>query len=167
MLMANSVAGRFPFLDRDVVGFASCVPGWHKMLGLEEKHLLKRAFRDLVPDAILNRPKQPYRAPDASSFFCTGAPAEWLRDYTSAAAITSAGVFDPQQVAGLFAKCSRRRGEGMSNTDNMRALAVISTQLVHELFIRQDASSRDGGGNWHPMTVHDRRTEGDGRHGSR
>lgn len=167
MLMANSVEGRFPFLDRDVVEFASSVPGWHKMLGLEEKHLLKRAFADLVPASILSRPKQPYRAPDASSFFSSGAAIEWLADYTSAASIASAGVFDPGQVSGLFAKCSRRRGEGMSNTDNMRVLAVISTQLVHALFIRQDASSRDVMGNGHPMTVHDFRTEGGARHDRR
>ena len=37
--------------------------------GLDEKYLLKRAFADLVPDEIIHRPKQPYRAPDAASFF--------------------------------------------------------------------------------------------------
>jgi asparagine synthase (glutamine-hydrolysing) len=38
-------------------------------------------------------------------------------------------------VAGLLAKCERTGGENMSNTDNMRVLAVISTQLMHEHFI--------------------------------
>ncbi len=167
MLMANSVEGRFPFLDRDVVDFAASVPGWHKLLGLEEKHLLKLAFRDLVPEAILNRPKQPYRAPDALSFFSSGTPVGWLEHVTSPASIAAAGVFDPRQVAGLFAKCSRRSGAGMSNTDNMRVLAVISTQLVHEFFVRQDGSSRDGRAASPPTTVHDFRTEGEASHGSR
>ena len=49
MLMANSVEGRFPFLDRDVVEFANALPARHKLFGLEEKYLLKRAFADLVP----------------------------------------------------------------------------------------------------------------------
>ena len=72
MLMANSVEGRFPFLDRDVVEFANRLPARHKLFGLDEKHLLKRAFADLVPEQIRRRPKQPYRAPDAASFFSGG-----------------------------------------------------------------------------------------------
>jgi asparagine synthase (glutamine-hydrolysing) len=38
-------------------------------------------------------------------------------------------------VAGLLAKCERTGGENMSNTDNMRVLAIVSTQLTHEYFI--------------------------------
>jgi asparagine synthase (glutamine-hydrolysing) len=134
MLMANSVEGRFPFLDRDVVDFASALPAWHKLFGLEEKHLLKRAFADLVPDDIIHRPKQPYRAPDAAIFFTPDRPA-WFEEVMTERAIAAAGVFEPSLVAGLLAKCRRTGGENMSNTDNMRLLAVVSTQLTHECFI--------------------------------
>ena len=82
MLMANSVEGRFPFLDRDVVDFANQLPARHKLFGLEEKYLLKLAFADLVSDEILTRPKQPYRAPDAASFFAEGG-SDWFGDVTS------------------------------------------------------------------------------------
>jgi asparagine synthase (glutamine-hydrolysing) len=134
MLMANSVEGRFPFLDRDVVDFANALPAWHKLFGLEEKYLLKRAFADLVSDDILHRPKQPYRAPDAASFFTPNRPA-WFEAATAERAIATAGVFEPSLVAGLMAKCERTSGENMSNTDNMRVLAVISTQLTYEYFM--------------------------------
>ena len=69
MLMANSVEGRFPFLDRDVVDFANQLPARHKLFGLEEKYLLKRAFADLVPEEILDRPSSltGLRMPRASS----------------------------------------------------------------------------------------------------
>jgi asparagine synthase (glutamine-hydrolysing) len=134
MLMANSVEGRFPFLDRDVVDFANTLPARHKLFGLEEKYLLKRAFADLVPEDIIHRTKQPYRAPDAASFFAGGSPA-WFTEVTSERAVTAAGVFEPSVVAGLLAKCRRTGGENMSNTDNMRVLAVVSTQLTHESFI--------------------------------
>jgi asparagine synthase (glutamine-hydrolysing) len=50
-------------------------------------------------------------------------------------AIAATGVFEPSLVAGLLAKCGRTGGENMSNTDNMRVLAVVSTQLTHECFI--------------------------------
>jgi asparagine synthase (glutamine-hydrolysing) len=134
MLMGNSVEGRFPFLDRDVVDFADALPARHKLFGLEEKYLLKRAFADLVPDDILHRQKQPYRAPDAASFFTPGRPG-WFEEAMTEHAIAAAGVFEPSLVAGLVAKCSRTGGENMSNTDNMRIVAIVSTQLTHEYFI--------------------------------
>ncbi len=134
MLMAHSVEGRFPFLDRDVVDFANALPARHKLLGLEEKHILKRAFADLVPQEILYRAKQPYRAPDAAAFFVSGAP-DWLEDVVSPQALADAGVFQEAQVRRLFDKCRRSRGVGMSNTDNMRVLAVVSTQLLHSQFV--------------------------------
>lgn len=134
MLMANSVEGRFPFLDREVLEFANLLPARHKLFGLDEKFLLKRAFADLVPEQIRYRPKQPYRAPDAASFFAPGRP-EWFDEITSRRSIEDAGVFAPTAVAALFAKCARTGGRKMSNTDNMRVLAVVSTQLTYESFI--------------------------------
>jgi asparagine synthase (glutamine-hydrolysing) len=134
MLMANSVEGRFPFLDRDVVELANHLPARYKLLGLEEKYVLKRAFSDMVPPEILRRPKQPYRAPDAACFF-TKRPPEWLPELLSERAIEEVGVFDARLVDGFLAKCARTHGVGMSNTDNMRALAVISTQLTYHTLI--------------------------------
>jgi asparagine synthase (glutamine-hydrolysing) len=152
MLMANSVEGRFPFLDRDVIEFANRLPARHKLCGLDEKHLLKRAFEDLVPAEILHRPKQPYRAPDAASFFGAARP-EWLDQVTSPGAIAAAGVFDPALVAGLFAKCARTGGTRLGNTDNMRVLAVLSTQLVHHQHIADDGAGDEAPPE--PMTVVD------------
>ena len=134
MLMANSVEGRFPFLDPNVVDFANALPARHKLFGLEEKYLLKRAFADLIPDDILHRPKQPYRAPDAASFFTADSPG-WFHELMSEQAVAAVGVFEPSMVAGLLAKCRRIGGENMSNTDNMRVLAIVSTQLTHDSLI--------------------------------
>lgn len=133
MLMANSVEGRFPFLDPAVVDFASSLPARHKLFGLEEKFILKHAFADLVPPEVLIRPKQPYRAPDAASFFVDGEP-DWVSEVTSPRALRAAGVFDERQVGRLLDK-ARRRSRRFGNTDNMRMVAVLSTQLLHEQFI--------------------------------
>ena len=137
MLMAHSVEGRFPYLDPDVVEFADALPSWQKLFGLEEKYLLKLAFADLVPESILRRHKQPYRAPDAACFFA-GARPEWLTEVTSSSAVAEAGVFDPRAVAALTAKCARTGGLRMGNTDNMRLVAVLSTQLLHRQFVLGD-----------------------------
>lgn len=143
MLMANSVEGRFPFLDAAVVDFANSLPARHKLFGLQEKYLLKRAFADLVPEEILRRPKQPYRAPDAASFF-TGTRQDWLGEVTSERAVREAGVFRPELVAGLLAKCQRTGGKNMTNTDGMRLMAVLSTQLTYQTFISSDGGPSDG-----------------------
>lgn len=134
MLMANSVEGRFPFLDRDVVEFANSIPSRHKLFGLHEKFLLKLAFSDLVPIEIRNRPKQPYRAPDAASFFLDGATPQWVEEALSPEALLASGLFDPRQVAGLVTKAKARSAK-FGNTDNMRVVAILSTQLVHQRFI--------------------------------
>lgn len=128
MLMAHSVEGRFPFLDPGVVDLANQLPARHKLFGLQEKAILKHAFADLVPTPVRLRPKQPYRSPDASSFFGQSQP-DWVDSVLSAAAIKSVGIFDPGQIAGLRRK-AEARSTALGNTDNMRILAVLSTQLL-------------------------------------
>ncbi len=134
MLMAHSVEGRFPFLDPHVGRLASEFPARQKMLGLDEKHLLKEAFAHLLPAEIVKRPKQPYRAPDAASFLTADAP-DWLAEVTSPEAIRSAGIFAPTIVERLLAKGRRVAGRGLGNTDSMRLVMVLSTQLLHHEFL--------------------------------
>jgi asparagine synthase (glutamine-hydrolysing) len=135
MLMANSVEGRFPFLDREVVALADSLPAEYKLRVLDEKHVVKRASEGLIPKEILQRTKQPYRAPDALSFVGDGAPG-WVAEALSERAVAQAGVFDPRAVTTLWNKCRARAAEGQfSNTDNMAVVGVLSTQLLHQQFI--------------------------------
>ncbi len=140
MLMAHSVEGRFPFLDPDVVELANALPASFKLRGLDEKHVLKRAARGLVPDEILRRPKQPYRAPDALSFVGRGSP-DWVADLVGERALEDAGVFDPFAVGRLWRKCREAAsGEPLSNADNMALVGVLSTALLHEQLVRRPPS---------------------------
>jgi len=132
MLMGNSVEGRFPFLDADVVDYANALPARWKLNVLDEKHILKRCARGLIPQEILERPKQPYRAPDALCFVGPEAP-EWVRAVTTPEALEGVGVFDPTAVTALLAKCETRARNGsgaFSNADNMAVVGVLSTQLL-------------------------------------
>jgi asparagine synthase (glutamine-hydrolysing) len=130
MLMAHAVEGRFPFLDPEVAALADSLPAAYKLRVLDEKHVLKQAARDLVPPAILQRKKQPYRAPDALAFVGPDLP-DWIGEVTGEAALREAGVFEPGAVARLMRKCRARDGEPFSNTDNMAVVGVLSTQLLH------------------------------------
>lgn len=135
MLMGNSVEGRFPFLDRHVAALAESLPAHYKLRVLDEKHVLKRAAAGLVPAAILERKKQPYRAPDASSF-TDAAAAEWIAAVASDRELVQAGTFDPRAASQLIAKCRLLAGSAQfSNADNMAVVGILSTQLIHHLFI--------------------------------
>jgi asparagine synthase (glutamine-hydrolysing) len=135
VLMANSVEGRFPFLDRDVVALADSLPPKYKLHVLNEKYVLKRAAHGVLPEDIIARTKQPYRAPDALSFTGPDVP-QYVEEMFSEASIRAAGVFDPRAVSRLWAKCRSRVDEGQySNTDNMAIVGVLSTQLVHLQYI--------------------------------
>ncbi|TGS62783.1 asparagine synthase (glutamine-hydrolyzing) [Mesorhizobium sp. M3A.F.Ca.ET.174.01.1.1] len=135
MLMAHSVEGRFPFLDDNVIALANALPDAYKLRGLDEKHVLKRVAAPILPPQIVARTKQPYRAPNALSFFAADAPA-YIRDALSEAALRTAGVFDASSVEGLVGKCRARAGDGdMSNSDNMALVGVLSTQLLHQQFV--------------------------------
>ena len=139
MLMAHSVEGRFPFLDTNVVEFANALPPSVKLRGLDEKHVLKRAASGLVPDDVLHRPKQPYRAPDASCFVGSKAPS-WVEDLMQRSFVEAAGVFDPDSVERLWRKARSARGPTFSNSDNMAVVGVLSTGLLHEQFVRKPPS---------------------------
>lgn len=137
MLSANAVEGRFPFLDHRLIEFAGRIPTKLKLRGLEEKYILKRAVRGLLPDAISARPKQPYRAPIHGSFFGPHAP-DYIRDLLSAEAVRRAGYFDVRAVDHLVHKA--RRAPALSERDGMAVTGVLSTQLLHQLFLAGDSA---------------------------
>lgn len=135
--MANAVEGRFPFLDHRVVEFAARIPPRLKIRGLREKHILREAVRDLLPAAIGDRPKQPYRAPDSQSFVGAAAP-DYVAPELSAGGIGAAGCFDAKAVERLARKCAQQKFVGFR--DNMAFVGILSTQLWHRTFVRNQAS---------------------------
>lgn len=160
MLMAHSIEGRFPFLDPAFARVAESLPAWHKLHGLDEKHVLKQAFADLVPAEVLARPKQPYRSPDATSFFGGKVPS-WVEDMLSADAVAAAGVFRPEVVSRLADKCVRAGDRASGNVDNMRIVAVLSTQLLyHDMISGGRHAVGDPPG---PLVVTDTLTTGERR----
>jgi asparagine synthase (glutamine-hydrolysing) len=130
--MAHSIEGRFPFLDHRIAEFASRLPSRLKMNGLNEKYLLKCSARKLVPPSVLDRHKQPYRAPDAHSFFCAGTH-DYVNDSVSPGRIQQDGIFDRNAVQKLFEKA--RRGGMAGAADNMAVVGVLSTELLIDKFI--------------------------------
>ena len=63
LTMATSVEVRVPFLDHHLVEFAMTIPSRMKYHNGETKHILKRALRGVIPDRVIDRPKQGFGAP--------------------------------------------------------------------------------------------------------
>ena len=139
MLMAHSVEGRFPFLDSDVMEFCNGLPADYKLNILNEKYILKKVARGIIPDEIVKRQKQPYRAPDAISFIGPDAP-EYVEEMLSEHALKESGLFDVAAVRGFYAKCAAKgknaaASAAFGNSDNMALVGILSTQLMYRLFV--------------------------------
>ena len=130
MAMAHGVEARHPLLDHRVVEFASRLPATMKLKVLNEKYLLKKIASRFLPAEVVRRPKQPFRAPDGTSFFA-GSMKEYVLDALSPHAIKELGLFDSQRVTTLVKKFLRK--EASSVRDNMALVGVLSTQMLVRL----------------------------------
>ncbi len=137
--MANGVEGRFPFLDHRLIELASRIPPRLKLKGLVEKHILRESVKDMLPDVIAQRPKQPYRAPESRAFLRSRVGATVL-DHMSRANVGAAGYFEPEFVARLVEKCEKLPSTGFR--DNLAFVGILSTQVWHEAFVGAAAPDR-------------------------
>lgn len=133
MMMGNSVEGRFPFLDHRVIEFANTIPPDYKINVLNEKFILKQSFKDILPPSIVNRDKQPYRAPIYQCF---------LSDkHLNANGILSNqqldkfGYFNSKFVDKLISKAKSANGQAIAARDDMAIVGIMSLQMLHELFV--------------------------------
>ncbi len=131
---ANSIEGRYPFLDHRVVELGARIPPWYKILGLKEKLVLKKAMKKELPPEITDRVKQPYMAPDSNSFFQEDSPA-YISDILSETSLREAGVFNPLFVSKLSAKCARLHHSHLSFKDNMSFIGILSAQLLIDQYV--------------------------------
>jgi len=129
MAMANSVEGRYPFLDHRLAEYAARIHPSLKLKGLKEKFILKKAFMDRLPPEIFTRIKQPYGAPNKEPFFADGTLKDPFARYLSENALNTAGVFHHGAVARLVDKCGAAPGR-LGFRDNSALVGILSTQIL-------------------------------------
>jgi asparagine synthase (glutamine-hydrolysing) len=129
--MAHGVEVRPPYLDHRIIEFMGRVPPKWKILGLDEKHILKKTFHGLVPENIRARAKHPYRAPIKPSLLKGGMG--WAEEMLSERSLKEAGLFDVQKVKGLVRKlkASPQAGE----VDSMALAGILSSQVIFHQFV--------------------------------
>ena len=113
-LMANSVEGRYPFLDRTVQEFLAQVPPNLKMApnGLlpTAKYLLRRAMQGSLPEEVVHRRKKMFLAPFGTPFVGLDAP-DYARELLSARALSEYGYFDPLRVGAIVKEMEKMKDE--------------------------------------------------------
>ena len=130
--MAHSVEIRLPYLDHRLVTLMAQAPPHWKISGLNEKYILKKIFRGVLPNEIINRPKHPYRAPIKQSIW--DRRSEYIDEVFSKNALEEAGLFNSKKVLLLLNKIDRK--ESVSEVDNMALCGILSTQIIYERFIK-------------------------------
>jgi asparagine synthase (glutamine-hydrolysing) len=134
MSMANSVEGRYPFLDYRIMEFCSSLPEDFKLKGLDEKYLLKRLLHNKIPESIVKRSKHPYRAPIKSVFLSEDSP-EYVRFMLSEEQTNKVGVFNYNSFRNIISKIEK--SGTASEIENMLLTSIISTHLLYYQFIEK------------------------------
>ena len=100
------------------------------MNGFSQKHLLRKAFRGIIPASIIDRPKYPYQAPDLKSFLKGGRLSETASHFLSNNMIKNYGVFDEKYVDRFVRKLQKGVTNRIGYRDNMLVTFILSTQIA-------------------------------------
>lgn len=138
--MANALELRLPFLDFRVIDFAMKLPPAWKIRVLSEKHILKKAFADIIPPSIITRNKQPYRAPIKDVFLSNGNG--YANEFLSEEYLKKTGYFDTAKTGHLVNKFRKTGQTFTSETQNMALVGILSTQILHHQYIDSFASKQ-------------------------
>jgi asparagine synthase (glutamine-hydrolysing) len=135
MSMANSLETRAPLLDHRLIEFAQTIPASLKLRGLETKYILKRAAAGLIPDEIINRPKQGFDVPIRRWF--NRELREMLDDTLNDRRARERGDFNHRAVLAILDE--HRRGV----RDHSRQLwSLLVLELWRRAFIDQQPQTR-------------------------
>jgi asparagine synthase (glutamine-hydrolysing) len=101
MMMGVSLEGRVPFLDHKFAEHVLGIPETSKIGGGDLKHLFKGAVRGIVPDEVIDRPKQGFGVPITEWFL--GALGDQVRD-TLTTFTKETDFLDSKEVARMCEK---------------------------------------------------------------
>ena len=99
--MAAGVEVRVPFLDRDLIDFATRLPVDYKQHGRVGKWIFRKSMEGILPKEIIYRPKTGFGIPLRGWMMAKDNRLE--ADYLSRESLTRRGLFDPDAVHKLIA----------------------------------------------------------------
>ncbi len=131
MSMAASVESRVPFLDHQFVEFAVAMPGEYKLRGWRTKAVLREALRDLIPRAILTRPKMGFPTPVGR--WLRGPFRSLLQEFVLGSRSLDRGLFDPAFTRRLV----EEHGNGSADHGD-RLWLLMNLEIWQRIFIEDE-----------------------------
>lgn len=98
------------------------------------KHILREAYRPVLPAEVIDRPKFGMRTPGARVLLRNETD-DWVRAVLSPESVHASSVLRPDAVLDFVTKVERREGE-MNYPDTHAYLHLLSILLMEEIFIR-------------------------------
>jgi asparagine synthase (glutamine-hydrolysing) len=128
--MAASIECRYPFLDYDLVEFANSIPDNKKIMGLNEKYIVKKLAKKYVPEMIVKRKKFPYRAPINISELMKD---EYVRHMINSERLRQYGIFNPSSVEKFLSAAALKQIP--NERDCMLLMGILTTQILYDEFV--------------------------------
>ena len=127
MTMAASIESRVPFLDHELGAFVSGLPDHYRVRGFTTKWILRRAAADLIPKAILERPKVGFRVP--VNRWLQGPMRAFLEDHLCGADSRTRAYFDAKVL-------DRTVAEHVAGRQNHEKLlwALLNLEIWHRQY---------------------------------
>ena len=148
IFQANSIEGRYPFLDRRLFEYAAQLPPSLKLKGSQDKVVLRAAAKRWLPERISARNKRRFVMPFGTPFLGTGAP-DVYRYLLDKNTLQRFGYFDSSAVARVLEQLASLPPRRSGARDYLKRLAlgiattcVTSTQLWHHLFMEVPGGGR-------------------------
>ena len=118
--MYHSLEVRVPFLDPHVVSYATSLPPEYKLAGQSAKRILIDAYRDVLPEEILNRQKMGFELPIGE--FLRAELREMFKDVVTREAISQFEIIRYEGIEQLYRAHYRREAD---HADILYALLVL------------------------------------------
>jgi asparagine synthase (glutamine-hydrolysing) len=130
--MAHSVEARVPFLDNELVNYATRIPPKFKLQPGESKMVLRRAMRNLLPEDVLLRRKQGFTPPDRTWY--KGQSLAYIRDLILGPRASARGYFRPAYIEKILE-------DHLANRRNHRFLiwSLMCFEWWNRLFVDREA----------------------------
>ena len=128
MTMAASLEARMPFMDHELAAYVSSLPDEYRVRGRTTKWILREAMKQLLPQAILERPKVGFRVPVNEWF--RGPMKEYLYEHLTGAASRTRHYYHAQALQQVLAE----HVKGRQNHEKL-LWSLLTLEIWHRQYL--------------------------------
>ncbi len=126
--MAASLEARMPFVDHEIAGYLSTLPDHFRVRGMQTKWLFRQTMKQILPAAILERPKVGFRVPVNEWF--RGTMRDYLYDHLTGAESKTRAFYDSDALNNIL----RAHVDGRQNHEKL-LWSLLTLELWHRQYL--------------------------------